>query len=1020
MSGFNLSEWALRHRSFVWYLMLAIVLAGGLSYTRLGRQEDPSFTIKSMVVQASWPGAMVEEMTNQVTDRIERKLQELGSLDFTKSYTTSGQTTVFVNLKDDTPSREIPGIWVQVRNKVNDVRPDMPSGVQGPFFNDQFGDVFGNIYALTSDGLSFRQLRDYAEQARGQILKLPGAGKVELLGVQDEVVHLNFSTRHIAGLGVDQQSVLTSLQQQNAVAPSGIVQAGPETVSLRVSGQFTSIDSLRAVNIRVNDRFFRLSDVATITRGYVDPPQPLFRFNGQPAIGIAVGMKPNSNLIEFGKRLQAHMKEVVSQLPIGVGVHLVSNQPAVVDEAIGGFTRALFEAVAIVLVVSFLSLGLRAGLVVAIAIPLVLAATFVFMEYTGIILQRISLGALIIALGLLVDDAMISVEMMVARREAGDSLERAATFAYSSTAFPMLTGTLVTVAGFVPIGLNGSSAGEYTFTLFAVIAAALLISWVVAVLFTPLLGVTMLPRTVETEKERSSRLKTWLGPLLLGAMRWRWLTIGLALVLFALSCVGLGFVQKQFFPAADRPELLVDMTLLQSSSIAETKIEMDRLEKALVGDQDIVRWSSYVGQGAVRFYLPLDEQLANPFFGQVVIVSRDFDARQRVAARLKKLLREEFVGIDGFVHPLDLGPPVGRPIQYRLSGPDIQTVRGLALKFAEVMASNPRVGGIVYDWNEPGLVLRIDVDQNRARQLGVSSQDIATMLNNVVGGSAITQMYDSIYLINIVARADRAERVAIETFQGLQLAGRGGEPVPLPAIATVQYQIEQPIVWRRDRQPTITLQASVLGDEQPATVVNQLKPAVARFTAELPATYSIAVGGTVEESGKGERPIADVVPLMLFLMATVLMMQLHSVQKLFLVVSVAPLGLIGVVTALLVTGQPLGFVAILGVLALIGIIIRNTVILVTQIDAFRADGLAPWNAVVEATLHRMRPILLTAAAASLGMIPIAREVFWGPMAFAMIGGIVVGTLLTLLFLPALYVAWYRIKEPAAKMSSRAA
>jgi len=1020
VSGFNLSEWALRHRSFVWYLMAAIVVAGALSYTRLGRQEDPSFTIKSMVVQASWPGAMVEEMTNQVTDRIERKLQELGSLDFTKSYTTSGQTTVFVNLKDDTLSREIPGIWVQVRNKVNDVRPDMPSGVQGPFFNDQFGDVFGNIYALTSDGLSFRQLRDYAEQARGQILKLPGAGKVELLGVQDEVVHLNFSTRHIAGLGVDQQSVLTSLQQQNAVAPSGIVQAGPETVSLRVSGQFTSIDSLRAVNIRVNDRFFRLSDVATITRGYVDPPQPMFRFNGQPAIGIAVGMKPNSNLIEFGKRLQAHMKEVVSQLPIGVGVHLVSNQPAVVDEAIGGFTRALFEAVAIVLVVSFLSLGLRAGLVVAIAIPLVLAATFVFMDYSGIILQRISLGALIIALGLLVDDAMISVEMMVSRREAGDSLERAATFAYSSTAFPMLTGTLVTVAGFVPIGLNGSSAGEYTFTLFAVIAAALLISWVVAVLFTPLLGVTMLPRTVETEKERSSRLKTWLGPLLLGALRRRWLTIGLALVVFALSCVGLGFVQKQFFPAADRPELLVDMTLLQSSSIAETKIEMDRLEKALVGDQDIVRWSSYVGQGAVRFYLPLDEQLANPFFGQVVIVSRDFDARQRVAARLKKLLREEFVGIDGFVHPLDLGPPVGRPIQYRLSGPDIQTVRGLALKFAEVMASNPRVGGIVYDWNEPGLVLRIDVDQNRARQLGVSSQDIATMLNNVVGGSAITQMYDSIYLINIVARADRAERVAIETFQGLQLAGRGGEPVPLPAIATVQYQIEQPIVWRRDRQPTITLQASVLGDEQPATVVNQLKPAVARFTAELPATYSIAVGGTVEESGKGERPIADVVPLMLFLMATVLMMQLHSVQKLFLVVSVAPLGLIGVVAALLVTGQPLGFVAILGVLALIGIIIRNTVILVTQIDAFRADGLAPWNAVVEATLHRMRPILLTAAAASLGMIPIAREVFWGPMAFAMIGGIVVGTLLTLLFLPALYVAWYRIKEPAAKMSSRAA
>jgi multidrug efflux pump subunit AcrB len=1012
MNGFNLSEWALRHRSFVWYLMLAIVLAGGLSYMRLGRQEDPSFTIKSMIVYASWPGATVEEMTNQVTDRIERKLQELDTLDFTKSYTTAGQTTVFVNLKDDTPGRAVQGIWVQVRNKVNDIRSDFPANVQGPFFNDQFGDVFGNIYALTADGLSFRQLRDYAEQARIQIVKLPSAGRVELLGVQDEVVHLNFSTRHIAGLGVDQQAVLTSLQQQNAVAPSGIVQAGPETVSLRVSGRFTSVESLRNVNIRVNDRFFRLADVATITRGYVDPPQPLFRFNGQPAIGIAIGMKANSNLIQFGKDLRAHMTGVVADLPIGVGVHLVSNQPAVVEEAIGGFTRALFEAVAIVLVVSFLSLGLRAGLVVAIAIPLVLAATFVFMEYSDIILQRISLGALIIALGLLVDDAMISVEMMVARREAGDSLERAATFAYSSTAFPMLTGTLVTVAGFVPIGLNGSSAGEYTFTLFAVIAAALLISWAVAVLFTPLLGVTMLPRTARSEKESPSRLKARFQSVLLLAMRRRWLTIALTVVLFALSFVGLGYVQNQFFPAADRPELLVDMTLLQSSSIGETKIEMDRLEKTLVGDAGIVRWSSYVGQGAVRFYLPLDEQLANPFFGQVVIVTRDFDARQRVAARLKKLLREEFVGIDGFVHPLDLGPPVGRPIQYRLSGPDIQTVRGLALKFAEIVGANPHVGGIVYDWNEPSMVLRIDVDQNRARQLGVSSQDIATMLNNVVGGSAITQMYDSIYLINIVARADRAERVSIETFQALQLAGRDGQPVPLPAIATVQYQIEQPIVWRRDRQPTITLQAAMVGDLQPATVVHQLKPAVEKFIAQLPTNYSIAVGGTVEESGKGERPIAEVVPLMLFLMATVLMMQLQSFHKLFLVVSVAPLGLIGVVAALLITGQPLGFVAILGVLALIGIIIRNTVILVTQIDAFHAEGLAPWNAVVEATMHRMRPILLTAAAASLGMIPIAREVFWGPMAFAMIGGIVVATLLTLLFLPALYVAWYRIKEPA--------
>ncbi|MCW5733501.1 MAG: efflux RND transporter permease subunit [Enhydrobacter sp.] len=1011
MTRFNLSEWALGHRSFVWYLMLAVVLAGGLSYQNLGREEDPAFTIKTMIVQANWPGATVEDMTNQVADRIERKLQELASLDYTKSYSTPGQTTIFVNLKDATPGQDIPAIWVQVRNKVNDIRTELPQGVQGPFFNDQFGDVFGNIYAFTADGLSFRQLRDYAERTRSEILKIPAAGRVELLGVQDEVIYLDFSTRQVAGLGIDQQAVLQSLQAQNAVSPSGVVQAGPQRVSLRVSGQFTSEESLRAINIRVRDRFFRLADVATITRGYVDPPQPMFRFNGEPAIGLAIGMKPNANLIQFGEDLRGRMREIVSELPIGVGVHLVSNQPAVVEKAIGGFTLALLEAVIIVLGVSFLSLGLRAGLVVAITIPLVLAGTFVFMEYAGIALQRISLGALIIALGLLVDDAMISVEMMVARREEGDTLEKAATFAYSSTAFPMLTGTLVTVAGFVPIGLNGSSAGEYTFTLFAVIAAALLISWIAAVLFTPLLGVTLLPRTARSGVEAPSRLTPVFRRLLLPAMRWRWLTIGFAAVLFVLSVAGLRLVENQFFPAADRPELLVDVTLPQDASIAETRAQMDRLEKTLIADSDVVRWSSYVGRGAVRFYLPLDEQLSNPFFGQAVIVAKDYDARIRLTERIRKLAREDFIGLDMFAHPLELGPPVGRPIQYRIGGTDTQTVRRLTQRFASLVASNPHIGGIVYDWNEPGKVLKINIDQDRARQLGVSSQDIATVLNNLVGGSVITQVKDSIYLIDVVGRARGTERVAIETFQDLQLAGRRGELVPLAAFGTVEYELEQPLVWRRDRRPTITLQASVVGPLQPATIVRELAPAVEKFRAELPPGYTIAVGGTVEESAKGQGPIAEVVPLMLFLMATVLMLQLQSFQKLFLVVSVAPLGLIGVVAALLITGQPLGFVAILGVLALIGIIIRNSVILMTQIDAFRAQGLAPWEAVVEATQHRLRPILLTAAAASLGMIPIAAEVFWSPMAFAMIGGIIIATILTLLFLPALYVTWYRIKEP---------
>jgi multidrug efflux pump subunit AcrB len=780
VTRFNLSEWALKHRAFVWYLMLAALVGGVLSYQNLGREEDPPFTIKTMIVQANWPGATVDEMINQVTDRIERKLEELGNLDFTNSYTSPGQTTVFVNLHENVRGPEIRATWISVRNKIADIQAELPSGVQGPFFNDQFGDVYGIIYAFTADGLSFRQLRDYAEQARAEILKIPSAGKVDLIGTQDKVIYLDVSTKEIAGLGLDWQQVIQSLQAQNAVAPSGTVQAGPERVSLRVSGQYASEDALRAVNLRINDRFFRLADIATITRSYRQPPQPMFRFNGQPAIGLAIGMKPNGNILEFGDDARARMAQIIGELPIGVGIHLVSEQPEVVREAVGGFTKALFEAIVIVLVVSFVSLGLRAGLVVACAIPLVLAATFVFMEYAGFTLQRISLGALIIALGLLVDDAMISVEMMVAKREEGEDLDKAATFAYTSTAFPMLTGTLVTVAGFVPIGLNSSSAGEYTFTLFAVIASSLLISWVVAVLFTPLLGVTMLPKVVAARTGGPSRLRANFNTLLHAAMRRRWLTIGLTLILFGASVFGLRFVQQQFFPASDRPELLVDMTLPQNSSIAETKTQMDRFEAALAGDPDIERWSSYVGRGAVRFYLPLDEQLANPFFGQVVIVTKGIEARGRVQKRLTELGRAQFVGTDILVHALELGPPVGRPVQYRVSGPDIQTVRSLAQKFADVMGQNRHVSNITYDWNEPEKVLQIKVAQDRARQLGITSQDVASMLNSVTGGSVITQVRDSIYLIDVIGRAKDVERSSIETFPNLQVPGRNNQTIPLP------------------------------------------------------------------------------------------------------------------------------------------------------------------------------------------------------------------------------------------------
>ena len=1009
MKKFNLSDWALDHRSLVWYFMIVFILAGTFSYLNLGREEDPNFTIKTMVISAQWPGASAEEVTRQVTDRIEKKLEELESIDYTRSQTVAGQTTIFLELLPTTKARDVEPTWARVRNMIADIKGQFPSGVVGPFFNDRFGDVFGNIYAFTSDGLTQRQLRDLIEDARAKVLTVDNVGKVDVIGAQDEAIYLEFSTRQIAALGIDRQSVIETLQSQNAVTQSGFVNAGPERIALRVGGQFTSEESLRAINLRVNDRFFPLTDIATIKRGYVDPPSSLFRFNGQPAIGLAIGMKAGANLLEFGKALDAQMQRIVADLPIGVDVNRVSDQPAVVDEAVSGFTHALFEAIAIVLLISFISLGLRAGMVVAISIPLVLAITFVYMEYAGISLQRISLGALIIALGLLVDDAMIAVEMMVARLEAGDDLRKAATYVYTSTAFPMLTGTLVTVAGFIPVGLNNSAAGEFTFTLFVVIAVSLIVSWIVAVLFTPLLGVTILPKTMKSHHEKKGRFASAFSRILGLAMRWRWVTILLTIAAFGISVGGLGLVQQQFFPASDRVELIVDWNLPQNSSIAETDRQMAQFEKdMLAGNQDIDHWTSYVGQGAPRFILSFDVQTPDVTFGQTVIVTKSLEVRDKVRAELQDYLTRTFPGSDAFVKLLDIGPPVGKPVQYRISGPDIQKVRELSQQFASIVGGHPLLLNMVFDWNEPSRVVKVDVLQDKARQLGVSSEDIATVLNSIVEGASVTQVRDNIYLIDVIGRAAAAERGSIETLQNLQLPGSSGKSVPLSAIANFRYELEQPTIWRRDRIPTITVKAAVIGPTQPATIVEQLRPQVQAFEEELPVGYHVEIGGSVESSADAQGPIVAVAPLMLFIMATILMIQLQSFSRLFLVFAVAPTALIGVVSALLLSNAPMGFVAILGVLALIGILIRNSVILIVQIEHLRNEGVAGWQAVVEATEHRMRPIMLTAAAATLALIPISRQVFWGPMAYAMMGGIVVGTVLTLLFLPALYVTWFRI------------
>jgi multidrug efflux pump subunit AcrB len=1010
--GVNLSEWALRHRSLVVYIMLVIMVAGAMSYLRLGRSEDPAFTIKAMVVQAAWPGANIDDTLGQVTERLERKLQETPGLDFVRSYTSAGQTTIFVNLKGSTPARAVPDIWYQVRKKVGDIRGTLPAGVVGPTFNDEFGDTYGIIYGFTADGFSHRELRDYADRVRSRLLQVPDVSRIDVIGAQDDRIFIEFSTAQLAGLGVDRSALIAALQAQNAIAPAGVIQTGDEKLLIRVSGEFRSERDLLAVNFVAGGRILRLGDIARVQHGTADPPQPLFRVNGQPAIGLAIAMREGGDNMALGVAIKQAMAEIIGSLPIGIEPHLVADQPTVVEHAVGDFMEALWEAIAIVLAVSFLSLGLRAGMVVALTIPLVLAIVFVVMAAAGIDLQRVSLGALIIALGLLVDDAMITVESMITRLELGDSRERAASFAYTATAFPMLTGTLVTVAGFVPIGFARSSAGEYTFSIFAVVGIALVASWLAAVVFAPLLGVALLPeRKPDAKAHQPSRGLLGFQRLLRAAMRARWLTIALTLAVFAGALFAIRFVPQQFFPPSDRPELVVDLKLPENASIYGTDGVSARFDALLKDDPDIDHWSSYVGRGAVRFYLPLNVQLGNDFFAETVIVTRGLAARERVRTRLEAALATDFSGVVGRVYPLELGPPVGWPLQYRVSGPDIERIRGIALQVAQVVGTDPYARMINFDWIEPARTVRIRVDQDQARLAGLSSQALAQALNIMVSGTTVTQVRDSIYLVDVVTRAVDDQRVSLTALRSLQIPLPSGRTVPLSQIAAIDYGQEYPLIWRRDRQPTLTVQADMAPSQLPAAAVLALAPQIAALNAGLPVGYHIVVGGTAEESAKSQASIAEVAPLMLLLTFTILMVQLESFQRLFLVLSVAPLGLIGVVSALLLFKQPLGFVALLGVLALIGMIARNAVILIDQIEREIAGGLAPWDAVAAAASHRVRPILLTAAAAVLGMIPIAPTVFWGPMAVAIMGGLVVATALTLVFLPALYVAWFRIKAP---------
>jgi multidrug efflux pump subunit AcrB len=1010
VNGFNLSAWSLRNRSLVVFLMIVAVAAGISAYFSLGRDEDPPFTFRTMVVAAAWPGATLDDTLLQVTERLERTLQEVPNVDDLRSYTNPGLTTIFVDLRDDTPPAEVPDLWYEVRKRIADMRLTLPQGIVGPFFNDDFGDTFGIIYGFTADGFTHRELRDHVEEARSRLLRVPDVSKVDVLGAQPERIFVEFSLEKLAGLGLDRNALVAALRAQNLVVPSGVVHTDDERVSIRVSGAFRSEQDVLDVNFVAGGRVVRLGDIAEVSRGFADPPQPMFRVNGEPAIGLAIAMREGGDVLALGQNVEREMAAIRSELPVGIEPHLVADQPVVVDQAVGEFMESLWQSIAIILAVSFISLGVRAGSVVGLSIPLTLAIVFPIMGMAGIDMQRISLGALIIALALLVDDAMTTIDAMLRRLAAGDEMQAAASYAFANFAFPMLAGTLVTIAGFVPVGFAQSSAGEYTFSIFAVVTIALLVSWVVAVLFAPLLGQVFLRKPAPTAEGEAGLVSRLYRGLITGALRLRWLTILVTIGLFAGAVFGYRFLNQQFFPPSDRVELLVDLGLPQSASIHATEAVVDRFEAILAGDPDVERWSTYVGQGAIRFYLPLDVKLPNPFFGQVVVISRDLDARLRLQPRLEAILAEQFPAVVSRVAPLELGPPVGWPVQYRVVGPDLEEVRSIALRLADVVAAHPASRRVNFDWFEPNRELRVEVDQDEARLLGLNSSAVAQALDSALSGAVVTQLRDDIYLIDVVARATEAERVALSTLASLQVPLPGGRAIPLTQFATIAPRLEYPQVWRRNRIPTLTVQADPAPGVLPETIVAELEPAIDALNGGLAYGYRIELGGIAEESAASRASVFAVIPLMLFLMLSILMVQLRSFQRLALLLSVVPLGLIGVVGALLLSGRPLGFVAILGILALMGMIAKNALILIGQIEAEREAGKSVHDAVVDAASSRFRPIMLTALSTVLAMIPIAFTVFWGPMAVAIMGGLFVATMLTLIFLPTLYYTWFRSRE----------
>jgi multidrug efflux pump subunit AcrB len=1029
MMRFNLSEWAITHRALVLFMIIMLGGAGAYSYVNLGRAEDPSFTIKTMIVGAAWPGATASEMQTQVTDRIEKKLQELPFLDRVESYSQPGMAYIQVFLLDRTPPARVKELWYQVRKKVGDIKGDLPAGVIGPNFNDEYGDVYSALYMLTADGMSLAELKTRAEDIRQQLLRVPNVNKVDIIGERPQKIFIELNHAKLATLGITPQQIFDSVARQNAVTSGGSVDTTADRINLRVTGAFSGAEAIAAVPVEAGGRTFRLGDIATVSRGYEDPATFVVREGGKPALGLGVSMLDGANIIKLGEDLKVAMEGITATLPVGIEVTQIADQANIVEHSVSEFIETFVEALAIVLLVSFISLGWRAGIVVALCVPLVLAIVLTIMYALGIDLHRITLGALIIALGLLVDDAIIAIEMMVVKMEEGWDRARAATFAWTSTAFPMLTGTLVTAAGFLPVGFAKSSAGEYAGGIFWIVGIALIASWIIAVLFTPYLGLMLLPDMAkhgghsghehdDPSNIRQSRTYRALGHMIEFALRWRKTVVAVTVLMFVVAVAGFGLVQQQFFPTSTRTELFFELRLPEGTAIGVTDSAAKKAESMLVGDPDIVTYTTYVGQGSPRFWLGLNPVLPNPNFAQIVIVTKDLDARERVKARLERALAEGAVPeararIDRF----SFGPPVGFPVQFRVVGPDPMKVRVIADQVRAVMAENPDVIDPHLNWGEQVKSVRLEVDQDRARALGLTPQDISQMLQTLLSGYVVSQYREGIEHIDVVARAVPSERLELDRLPSLTITTRNGVAVPLSQVAWLHYEFEEPILWRRNRDTVLTVRADVVDRVQPPDVTTAVLRKLGPVKAALPEGYRIETGGAIEESAKANSALVVVFPVMAVVMLALLMVQLQSFSRLALVFVTAPLGLIGATGALLLSNRPFGFVALLGLIALAGMIMRNTVILVDQIDRDIAAGHGRYRAIVDATLRRARPVALTALAAILGMIPLAGSIFWGPMAITIMGGLFVATVLTLVVVPALYALWFRVRADEDAVTS---